>query len=131
MTERKPPFLSFESWVDRQIREAEARGEFDNLPGAGKPIEGLDKPHDELWWVKQKLARENISVEPEALRLRRDVEKALGKILELPSERAVRKMVDELNEKIREVNATVTSGPASNVVPLDPERIVTRWRESK
>lgn len=129
MTERKPPFVSFESWVERQIREAEKRGEFDNLPGAGKPIEGLDRPHDELWWVKKKLQRENISVEPEALRLRRDVEKALEKILTLPSERAVRKLIDELNEKIRTVNATVTSGPASDVVPLDPDRIVARWKQ--
>ena len=27
------------SWVDQQIRLAMAKGEFDNLPGAGKPIE--------------------------------------------------------------------------------------------
>ena len=32
MTERKPPGVSFESWVDKQIREAEARGEFAELP---------------------------------------------------------------------------------------------------
>jgi hypothetical protein len=39
MTERKPPGMSFESWVDKQIREATERGEFDGLPGAGKPID--------------------------------------------------------------------------------------------
>ena len=37
---------SWEARVERLIREAQERGEFDNLPGAGKPIEGLDKPHD-------------------------------------------------------------------------------------
>ena len=50
MTERKRPDITFESWVERQIRVAQERGDFDNLPGAGKPI-----PHygdDELWWVK-------------------------------------------------------------------------------
>lgn len=31
----------FESWIDRQIREAQERGEFDDLPGAGEPIKGL------------------------------------------------------------------------------------------
>ncbi len=44
MTERKPPGVSFETWIDKQIREAADRGEFDNLPGAGKPIPDLDKP---------------------------------------------------------------------------------------
>jgi hypothetical protein len=58
MTERKPPGIGFQTWVERQIREAMERGEFDNLPGAGKPIADLDKPHDELWWIKQKLRRE-------------------------------------------------------------------------
>ena len=45
MTERKPSGVGFGTWVERQIREATARGEFDNLPGAGKPIEDLDPVH--------------------------------------------------------------------------------------
>ena len=64
MTERKPPGIGFGTWVERQIREAAERGEFDNLPGAGKPIADLDKPHDELWWVKDKLRREHLSYLP-------------------------------------------------------------------
>ena len=48
MTERKPPGVGFGTWVERQIREATERGEFDNLPGTRKPIADLDKPHDEL-----------------------------------------------------------------------------------
>lgn len=47
--------MQFENWVDRQIREAMERGEFDNLPGAGKPLE-LDPSED--WWIKAKMARE-------------------------------------------------------------------------
>jgi hypothetical protein len=71
MTERKPPGIGFQAWVERQIREAMERGEFDNLPGAGKPIADLDKPHDELWWIKQKLRRENLSYLPATLALRK------------------------------------------------------------
>ena len=33
---RRP--IVFESAIDRQIREAQERGEFDNLPGRGKPL---------------------------------------------------------------------------------------------
>lgn len=50
-----------ESWVDRVIREAAERGEFDNLPGMGKPIEDLDQPYDENWWVKRWIEREKLS----------------------------------------------------------------------
>ena len=49
MTERKPPGVPFESWVDKQIRDAEGRGEFTRLPGAGKPLPaGIDTTYDEL-----------------------------------------------------------------------------------
>jgi hypothetical protein len=30
--------MSFTSWIDQQISEAEERGCFDNLPGAGQPL---------------------------------------------------------------------------------------------
>jgi len=49
--------MEFESWIDRQIREAMERGAFDNLPGAGKPLH-LDPDPD--WWAKAKIADENL-----------------------------------------------------------------------
>ncbi len=60
MSDEKATPASYERWIDKQIREAQERGEFDNLPGKGKPINGIDAPYDELWWVKQKLAREQV-----------------------------------------------------------------------
>ena len=44
MTKRKPSGTSFETWIDRQIREAEERGAFDDLAGAGKPLPRRDQP---------------------------------------------------------------------------------------
>ena len=41
MTEQKPPGMSWESWIEQQIREAREAGLFDNLPGAGKPLPSL------------------------------------------------------------------------------------------
>lgn len=46
--------------VEKLIEEARARGEFDNLPGAGKPIPDLDVAYDELWWVRKWMERENL-----------------------------------------------------------------------
>ena len=67
MTERKPFGVSWETWIDRQIREGMERGEFDGLPGHGKPIQDVDRPHDELWWVRDKLRREGVSYLPPTL----------------------------------------------------------------
>lgn len=128
MTERKPPGVSWETWIDRQIREGMERGEFRDLPGHGKPIADVDRPHDELWWVRQKLAREGVSYLPPTLALRKDVEDVQAAILTAASEAEVREMVAEVNERIRAVNRQATSGPPSNLMPLDPERAVERWR---
>ncbi|MHC4930938.1 MAG: DnaJ family domain-containing protein [Planctomycetota bacterium] len=131
MTRRKPPGVSWETWIDRQIREAEEKGEFDNLPGKGKPIEGLDRPHDPEWWVKQLVRRENLSIVPPALELRKAVERALAEIAKEKSEREVRRLVAELNERIRALNARATSGPPTDVAPIDVERLVRRWRNGE
>jgi DnaJ family protein C protein 28 len=35
----------WESWIDQQIREAQERGEFDDLPGKGKPLDLAANPY--------------------------------------------------------------------------------------
>ena len=37
------------------------RGDFDDLPGAGKPIEDLGEHHDPDWWLKKLVEREHIA----------------------------------------------------------------------
>lgn len=131
MSPRKPAGENYESWVDRQIREARERGEFDNLPGAGKPLPDLHRPYDELWWVRKKLKEENLSYLPPALQLRKEVEEAREQITRARSEREVRKIVAGINERIREANRTGWQGPASTVMPLDEEQTVRTWRERR
>ena len=131
MTERKPPGVSFETWVERRIREATERGEFDNLPGAGKPIADLDKPHDELWWVRQKLRRENLTYLPASIALRKEAEGALLAAARAGSEQEVRRIVADINAKIVEGNRKAASGPPLNLVPFDVERVVRGWRERR
>ncbi|MEA1902472.1 MAG: DUF1992 domain-containing protein [Actinomycetota bacterium] len=41
-----------ETHVDRLIREAIEKGEFDDLPGEGKPLPGAGTHDDALWWVR-------------------------------------------------------------------------------
>lgn len=130
MTERKPANVSWESWIETQIREARERGEFDNLPGYGKPLADNTGDHDEMWWIRNWLKRENLSFTPPAIALRKAAEDLLASLGTFPTERGLRTALDELNTRIREMNRSpIIDGPPSNMMPLDIEPIVVRWRE--
>ncbi|NEB76932.1 DUF1992 domain-containing protein [Streptomyces sp. SID14478] len=132
MTERKPPGVSFESFVDKQIRDAERRGDFDSLPGAGAPLSSpSDLTYDENWWIKQKLAREGFSVLPPTLALRKEAEDALEAAAKAPSERLVRRIVTEINAKISDMMFKPPPGPPLGLKPYDVEEIVRQWREGR
>ncbi|MFI8187748.1 DUF1992 domain-containing protein [Streptomyces sp. NPDC085946] len=132
MTERKPPGVPFESWAEKQIRDAEARGEFDALPGAGRPLpRDLESSYDELWWVKRKLVREGVSVLPPALALRKEAEDALAAALAAPSERTVRKILADVNVRIRDMMFKPPPGPPLGMKPYDVDEVVRRWRERR
>ena len=131
MTARKPPGVGFEAWVERQIREATERGEFDDLPGAGKPIPDLDEPHDELWWVKRKLRRENFSYLPPTIALRKEAEEALEAAAQAATESEVREIVAAINRRIVDGNRKAASGPPLNLTPFDADRVVQRWRDRR
>lgn len=55
--------------AERRIREAIARGEFANLPGAGQPIPDLDTPEDELTWLRKWMKREGLDLSKELAEL--------------------------------------------------------------
>ena len=123
--------MTFETWIDRQIREAQDRGAFDDLAGAGKPLPGLDRPRDADWWTKSLMAREGISHLPTTLRVRKELEDALAEIAAAPDEDTVRAIVAAINRRIRDTNRLASSGPPSNLMPLDPERVVRTWRDGR
>ena len=131
MTERKPPGTSWETWIEAQIRVAMEAGAFDNLPGAGKPLPNLGQEFDPLWWVKQFVQREQISILPPSLELLRKVETELAAIEKLHDEATVRRRVAALNVEIAKVNATVVEGPPTRVAKLDVDQVVTKWRRTR
>ncbi|MER5843142.1 DnaJ family domain-containing protein [Streptomyces prasinus] len=132
MTERKPPDVSFGTWVEQQIRDAGAREDFARLPGAGRPLpRDMEAPYDEMWWVKRKLAREGCSVLPPTLALRKEAEDALEAALAAPSERIVRRILTEINVKIRDMMFKPPPGPPLGKKPYDVEDVVRRWRERR
>ncbi|MFF9590757.1 DUF1992 domain-containing protein [Streptomyces sp. NPDC014646] len=128
MTERKPPGVSFESWVDKQIRESEQRDDISRLPGFGRPIDGLAAPYDEGWWIKRKLRREGVSVLPPALALRKEAEDVREAVSRARTEAEVRRLLTGVDEKIRAAVRRPPPGPPLNLEPFDIEAMVEEWR---
>lgn len=123
----------YESSIDRQLREAAERGEFDNLRGSGKPLPDHGREYDEDWWVKDWLEREGATagVIPPTLALRRETEDVEAKVDRLPTEREVRDYLAELNERIRKARVGLLDGPPVVLPPLDADRVVAGWRERR
>jgi hypothetical protein len=123
----------YESSIDRQLREARERGDFDNLPGTGKPLPDAGREYDEDWWVKDWLAREGStsSVLPPTLQLRREAEDLQELVDRRTSEADVRDLVERLNEQIRTARVGLMDGPPVLLPPLDVEKVVHGWRKRR
>ena len=132
---RRPKGASWESWVEQQIRVGMERGDFENLPGTGKPLDGIapdvEIRHDEDWWLKAKLRRERLSYLPPTLAVRKELEEAREAIARASQERVVRRIVGDINQRIREVNRRGAEGPPSTVMPLDEDAVVAKWRAQR
>lgn len=122
----------YETWVERQIREAMERGEFDDLPGAGQPIPGLNGRDDADWWVKGFLEREQISPPlPGSLALRKQVREVQDTLADLDDEADVREVLADLNARIRDSYRRPLDGPPLVVGLVDVDRAVADWRRRR
>jgi DnaJ-like protein len=116
-------------WVDLQVRRAMERGEFDNLPGAGKPIRGLGSTHDPDWWVKSLIERERITgVLPPALALRKEDAELDTTLDRETTEKGVRRVVADFNRRVVEARRQLQGGPPVVTATRDEDAEVAAWR---
>ncbi|MCW2790287.1 MAG: hypothetical protein JWP56_2590 [Aeromicrobium sp.] len=115
------------AWVEIQLQQAMRAGEFDDLPGAGKPIPGIDRPHDPDWWLKRLIEREKISVLPPALALRREDAELDGVLDRESSPQGVRRVIEDFNARIIEARRQLQGGPPV-ITPLrDVDAEIEAW----
>lgn len=90
--------------VESALEQAAARGDFDDLPGAGKPLQ-LPDTHDPDWWVNQRLADGTIDREallPVVVLLRKEYEHRAETLAELPSAQAAREYAADFTERVHQ-----------------------------
>ena len=131
MTEPDRP--RYESPADRAIREAMERGEFDDLPGAGKPLTNLGDPDDALWWVRRLAEREQLDFTaalPPAIALRKEAAGFPQSLQDLRTEAAVREVLEDFNRRVRRDRLRPPDpGMPQLIAPtVDVDALVGEWR---
>lgn len=107
-------------------------GEFDNLPGAGKPVEGIEKPRDPDWWIKRKIESEELTgLAPPVFQLRNENERLEETLDELPSESRVREYLADFNKRVREARRQLYGGPPNVTPTRDIDAEVVAWGERR
>lgn len=134
-TEPAPLQLTAENkhqFVESAIQVAMRRGEFDDLPGAGKPLENLGTHHDPDWWIRRKIETENLTgLGPPAILLRtedRDLEATLD---QLSRESDVRELLEDFNARVIDARRQLMGGPPVVTKTRDVDAEVQAWRERK
>jgi hypothetical protein len=120
-----------QTWVDLQVRQAMERGDFDDLPGAGKPIADLGDHHDPNWWLKKLVEREHIAVLPPSLALRKEDAELDDTLDRLNVEAEVRRHVTDFNERVIAARYRLPEGPPLVTMPRDVDEAVAAWRDRR
>jgi hypothetical protein len=109
--------------AERRIEEAMREGKFDNLAGAGKPLELEPMPADEdarlAWWALRLMKQNDFT--PEEIRWRKQLDRYRDDLAAATSESNVKALVAAHNQLVRQINTMGTNALKSAVAPLSLE----------
>ena len=117
------------AYVETALQQAIRRGDFDDLPGAGKPIPGLGDSHDPDWWIRRKIQSEQLSgLGPPALMLRVETVELDERLDALRTESEVREAVEDFNRRVIEARRQLLGGPPVVTSTRDVDAEVVAWK---
>ncbi len=117
------------AYVETAIQQAIRRGDFDDLPGAGKPLEGLGNGHDPDWWIRRKIQSEQLTgLGPPALRLRVEHAEFEERLDALSREDDVRDYIADFNARVIDARRQLLGGPPVVTPTRDTDEEVAAWR---
>src|SRR5215211_2064011 len=97
--------------ADRKIEEAIRAGKFDNLPGAGKPLDLEPMPADEnarlMWWAIRIFKQNDFT--PDEVRWRKQIDGLKDELAEATTEARVVALVRAINALVRQLNTLGTN----------------------
>jgi hypothetical protein len=123
---------AFRRLAERRIEDAMKEGKFDNLPGAGAPLELEPLPADEnarmTWWALKILKQNDIT--PHEVQWRKALDYLRAQLDKLTDESRLQVLVGQINDLVRRINTLGTNAINIGVmgVDLDVERERLRAR---
>ena len=121
----------FRRLAERRIEDAMTEGKFDNLPGAGAPLELEPMPAEEnarLTWWALRILRQN-DVTPQEIQWRKALDYLREQLDKLRDESRLEAIVRQINELVRRINTLGTNAINLAVVTVDLEQERRRLRE--
>jgi hypothetical protein len=134
MTERKPQGMSFETWVEQQIRQASDEGAFEGLALTGKPLPRRDREKSSYEWALEWARREEADVGamlPTGLALRKEREELPALVARQTSEDAVRALVETHNARVDQYYRRPVEGVWVPVGMADLDQVLADWRRTR
>jgi len=97
--------------VERKIKEAQEKGEFDDLPGRGEPLELTDDRHvPEDLRLAYKILK-NADCLPPELEETKEIRQMEDMLANIPDEKERYKLIKKINYKIMKLNVTRNTSP--------------------
>ncbi|MFB3978876.1 MULTISPECIES: DnaJ family domain-containing protein [Microbacterium] len=116
------------AYVETAIQQAIRRGDFDDLPGAGKPLTNLGDSHDPDWWIRRKIENEKLSgLGPPALTLRVEHAALADRMDALAREGDVRDALEDFNRRVIEARRQLLGGPPVVTPTVDVDAEIEAW----
>lgn len=120
------------AFIEHSLQQAMRRGDFDDLPGAGAPLTGLDGVHDPDWWIRRKIETEELGgLGPPALTLRTEDAALDARLDRMTRAEQVREALDDFNHRVIEARRQLQGGPPVVTPTRDVEAELAAWHRRR
>jgi hypothetical protein len=118
--------FGFQKIVEKRIKEAQERGEFDDLPGRGKPLKIEDDSHipGDLRLAYKIL--KNADCLPPELQLKKEIRQMEDMLENIPDEKEKYRLIKTINYKIMKLNMMGKKSPLLEETQIYYKRLIDK-----
>ena len=117
--------------VEKRIQEAQRKGEFDNLPGRGKPIDYEEDRHiPEDLRLAYKILK-NADCLPPEIEEKKEIRQMEDLLANIPDEKEKYKLIKKINYKIMKLNMQGNKSPLLEEKQIYYSKLVERLGKDK
>jgi hypothetical protein len=118
--------FGFQRIIEQRIKEAQERGEFDELPGRGEPLKIEDDSHiPEDLRLAYKILK-NADCLPPELELRKEIRQMEDMLEGIPDEKEKYRMIKKINLKIMRLNMTRKKSPLLEETEIYYKKVIEK-----